>query len=172
MGSNRKFDCKAAIPIQFSSLRENKENEKRIFVGGLKKNWTEVELKEYFQQFGKIDTCYIAKKKDSEISRKFGFVFFDQAEVLRKVFDQEKHIIKGVEVFVKQLKPRKTKENASPTKVVEKAKKPKSKKKQYKAGSKDSGSETAVPQMSSPTDILKKLQVKSKKKTCINSDES
>lgn len=105
---DRKFDCKATIPIEFSSIRESQENEKRLFVGGLRAEWTDKELREYFSKFGSIETCYIAKKKDSELSRKFGFVFFNSPSTVEKVIKAE-HCINGTDIFVRQLKPRKPK---------------------------------------------------------------
>ena len=67
-----------------------RHEEHKIFVAGLKERWKENVLEEYFSQFGEVDTCYIAKEKGTEKSRKFGFVFFKKAETVQEVMNVKK----------------------------------------------------------------------------------
>jgi len=103
----RKFNCKEAIPVECSGLEEKQAQERKVWVGSLDSEWTDVTMKDYFSNFGEIDTCYIAREKGSEVSRKFGFVFFKSVESVSRVLDIASHSIKGIHVEVKALKSRK-----------------------------------------------------------------
>lgn len=103
---DRRFDCKPAIPITDLQQKQSEDTEKKIFVAGLKERWREVVLNDYFSQYGAVETCYIAKEKGTEKSRKFGFVFFKETETVQKVMNVKKHIIENVLINVKHLMPR------------------------------------------------------------------
>ena len=103
----RKFNCKEAFPEECKTTREENEQGKKLWLGSLDLEWTADHLKEYFGQYGIVDTCYIAKEKGSEKSRKFGFLFFHDIESVTKVLEIEKHFIEEIEFEVSALKPRK-----------------------------------------------------------------
>ncbi|MCX7122663.1 MAG: RNA-binding protein [Gammaproteobacteria bacterium] len=46
----------------------------RVFVGSLPYGATELDLKEYFEQAGKVVYVKIVKSKETDLSRGFGFV--------------------------------------------------------------------------------------------------
>ena len=103
---DRKFNCKAAIPIEGGGNVGESQQDKKLWVGELDPDWTDAKLKDYFCKFGDIETCYIARKKGSEVSRKFGFIFFKDRESVEKVLETPKHIIDCVHIAVRLLKTR------------------------------------------------------------------
>ncbi|KAA8484124.1 RNA recognition motif-containing protein [Arcticibacter tournemirensis] len=50
----------------------------KLFAGGFPRDLEELELKEIFEQFGKVESVNIVRDKHTGISRRFGFV--DMAE--------------------------------------------------------------------------------------------
>lgn len=56
----------------------------------------EEQLEGYFSQFGKIRTCKIICKHDSQVSRGFGFVIFTTREAAERVIEhRDEHYING-----------------------------------------------------------------------------
>jgi RNA recognition motif-containing protein len=104
----RKFNCKEAFPVECARRREENEQAKKLWLGSLAPEWTGATLRDYFSQFGAVDTCYIAREKGSEKSRKFGFLFFQDIEPVALVLEVPVHTIDGVEIEVKSLKSRRT----------------------------------------------------------------
>jgi RNA recognition motif-containing protein len=104
----RKFNCKEAFPVECARRREENEQSKKLWLGSLAPEWTGATLTDYFSQFGAVDTCYIAREKGSEKSRKFGFLFFQEIEPVALVLEVPVHTIDGVEIEVKSLKSRRT----------------------------------------------------------------
>jgi RNA recognition motif-containing protein len=58
---------------------------KKLFIGGLRENVTEDDLKSYFSQYGSILEVVIIKEKDTSKSRGFGFVTFDDYDPIDKI---------------------------------------------------------------------------------------
>ena len=58
---------------------------KKLFIGGLRENVTEDDLKSYFSQYGSILEVVIMKEKDTSKSRGFGFVTFDDYDPIDKI---------------------------------------------------------------------------------------
>lgn len=73
----------------------------KIFVGGLSLDTREDDLRMYFRQFGEVAGCIIKYDSNSSISRGFGFVSFNDHEVLINVLSKN-HIIKGKQVDCKE----------------------------------------------------------------------
>merc|ERR1712151_528437 len=73
----------------------------KIFVGGLSLDTREDDLRMYFRQFGEVAGCIIKYDSNSSISRGFGFVSFNDHEVLVSVLSKN-HIIKGKQVDCKE----------------------------------------------------------------------
>lgn len=78
---------------------------KKIYVGNLPRNTTDLELKEFFKRFGKVRSAYIKKK--SPKSKKnffFGFITFEDRDIATKVKKMKKIQYKGKNVFFRSFK--------------------------------------------------------------------
>ncbi|KAK9990830.1 hypothetical protein SO802_025815 [Lithocarpus litseifolius] len=83
-----KVDVKPALWI--SSVTNLYKNNKKIFVGGLPYDLTELELKNYFMRFGKVRNAVDIKGKN----HKYGFVTFDSEAAVHKVLKRS-HVLKN-----------------------------------------------------------------------------
>lgn len=70
----------------------------KIFVGGLSWQTTTDSLIEYFQSFGEIKEAMVMKDPQTQRSRGFGFVTFEQVETVDEVIRYGKHEIDGKSV--------------------------------------------------------------------------
>ncbi|XP_075068355.1 heterogeneous nuclear ribonucleoproteins A2/B1 isoform X2 [Mixophyes fleayi] len=68
---------------------------KKLFVGGIKEDTEEHHLREYFEEYGKIDSIEIITDKQSGKKRGFGFVTFDDHDPVDKIVLQKYHTING-----------------------------------------------------------------------------
>ncbi|XP_073533984.1 heterogeneous nuclear ribonucleoproteins A2/B1 isoform X4 [Phyllobates terribilis] len=68
---------------------------KKLFVGGIKEDTDEHHLREYFEEYGKIDSIEIITDKHSGKKRGFGFVTFDDHDPVDKIVLQKYHTING-----------------------------------------------------------------------------
>ncbi|CAG0888519.1 unnamed protein product [Cyprideis torosa] len=88
----RKLDCRRA-----------KTRPGRVFVGGLTEELTEEDLKEHFGQFGTITEFEIPKDKSKDNApRGFCFITFEKEHAMKKLLEEPKQTIKGVELRVEE----------------------------------------------------------------------
>lgn len=90
------IDPKIAIPPKRLSNKV-----KRIFVGGLSSESCDEDLKDYFEQFGKVTESQLMYDRNTSRHRGFGFVTFENEEPAEKVCSIQYHDIKGKKVEVK-----------------------------------------------------------------------
>jgi hypothetical protein len=64
---------------------------KKIFVGGLAPSVTEQDFRQYFEEFGKITDAVVMIDRDTQRSRGFGFISFEE-----EVFKKNVHIVANV----------------------------------------------------------------------------
>ncbi len=82
------------------------ECHRKLFVGGLNYDTTDVGLREYFEQFGELVDSVVMKFRDTSRSRGFGFVTFADASCVDAVQNARPHTIDGQKVETKRATPR------------------------------------------------------------------
>ncbi|XP_064391521.1 RNA-binding protein Musashi homolog 1-like [Halichondria panicea] len=93
---NKEIDPKEAVPQKKPSNKV-----KRIFVGGVSSDSVNDDLKNYFEQFGKVTDYQLMYDRNTQRHRGFGFVSFETEEPAEKVCSIQYHDIKGKKVEVK-----------------------------------------------------------------------
>jgi heterogeneous nuclear ribonucleoprotein A1/A3 len=75
---------------------------KRIFVGGIKEDTEEYNLRDYFEKHGKIETIEVMEDRQSGKKREFAFVTFDDHDTADNIVVQKYHTINGHNCEVKK----------------------------------------------------------------------
>lgn len=70
-----------------------KDDERKLFVGGLTRNTTESELKDYFGKFGEIESVSIKMDPYTGVSRGFAFMVFQNPKAIDKLLAAGDHYI-------------------------------------------------------------------------------
>ena len=84
-----------------------KEKRMKLYVGNLSYEISEPELKQMFEQFGKVDSASIIKDKFSGQSKGFGFIEMDsQADAQSAMEALNGKDVKGRAIIVNEARPR------------------------------------------------------------------
>ncbi|KAL6082796.1 hypothetical protein STEG23_013818 [Scotinomys teguina] len=75
---------------------------KKIFVGGIKEDTEEYNLRDYFEKYGKIETIEVMEDRQSGKKRGFACVTFDDHDTVDKIVVQKYHTINGHNCEVKK----------------------------------------------------------------------
>uniref|UniRef100_A0A8C8VXU6 RRM domain-containing protein n=1 Tax=Peromyscus maniculatus bairdii TaxID=230844 RepID=A0A8C8VXU6_PERMB len=75
---------------------------KNIFVGDIKEDTEEYNLRDYFERYGKIETIEVMEDRQSGKKRGFTFVTFDDHDTVDKIVVQKYHTINGHNCEVKK----------------------------------------------------------------------
>ena len=99
--NNSILDVKPALDRAQAKDKEESDRRRKIFVGGLPKNFLDESLKEFFEQFGTVQKCYVVKDTMTGKTRGFGFVIFSTDEGYAKALENPNLTIGGNDAHVK-----------------------------------------------------------------------
>ncbi|XP_062314709.1 heterogeneous nuclear ribonucleoprotein A1b isoform X1 [Osmerus eperlanus] len=91
----RLVEPKRAVSREDSSRPGAHVTVKKIFVGGIKEDTEESHLRDYFEQYGKIEVIDIMTDRNSGKKRGFGFVTFDDHDAVDRIVIQKYHTVNG-----------------------------------------------------------------------------
>ncbi|XP_076032292.1 heterogeneous nuclear ribonucleoprotein at 87F isoform X4 [Oratosquilla oratoria] len=98
----RAVDTKRAVPREEIGRPESGVTVKKLFVGGIKDDVDDDELREVFSEFGVVTSVSIPTEKESQKKRGFAFVEFDDYDAVDKACLQRGLMIKNKRVDVKK----------------------------------------------------------------------
>ncbi|XP_022104624.1 RNA-binding protein Musashi homolog 2-like isoform X12 [Acanthaster planci] len=112
---SKKIDPKVAFPKRSPpKIDDNSEpcngtpvtRTKKIFVGGLAASTTPEDLKNYFQQFGKVEDVTLMMDRQTNRHRGFGFVVMETEDDVNKICEMHYHEVKDKMVETKKAQPK------------------------------------------------------------------
>ncbi|XP_066150693.1 RNA-binding protein squid isoform X2 [Euwallacea fornicatus] len=89
-----------------SADKPGKDDDRKLFIGGLSWETTDKELREYFSKYGEIDSINVKTDSMTGRSRGFAFIVFKDAASIDKVTEAGEHTINGKKVDPKKAKAR------------------------------------------------------------------
>lgn len=99
----KKIDPKHATP---KNRAKQANRTKKIFVGGVSQDTSSEEVKAYFNQFGKVEETVMLMDQQTKRHRGFGFVTFENEDVVDRVCEIHFHTIKNKKVECKKAQPK------------------------------------------------------------------
>ncbi|KAK3908469.1 Heterogeneous nuclear ribonucleoprotein A1, A2/B1-like protein, partial [Frankliniella fusca] len=90
----------------FQEGKNEPEQLRKLFIGGLDYRTTDDSMKEYFEQWGEVVDVVVMKDPKTRRSRGFGFITYAQAHMVDAAMSARPHKIDGREVESKRAVPR------------------------------------------------------------------
>ncbi|KAG5454917.1 Heteroproteinous nuclear ribonucleoprotein D0 [Clonorchis sinensis] len=84
---------------------EADDDSRKLFVGGLSRETTENDLRDYFSRWGKVTQCIIKLDRFTGNSRGFGFVTMESEDCVSKVLCVSEHWLNNKKIDPKKAKP-------------------------------------------------------------------
>ena len=94
-GGRESVEPKKAVSREDSQRPGAHLNVKKIFVGGIKEDTEEHHLRDYFEQYGKIEVIEIMTDRGSSKKTDSAFVTFDDHDSVDKIVIQKYHPVNG-----------------------------------------------------------------------------
>ncbi|KAL5010811.1 hypothetical protein ScPMuIL_013116 [Solemya velum] len=98
----REVESKRAMPRDESGQSESQQSVKKMFIGGIKDDINDQNIREYFQQYGAVESVDLIKDKATGKNRGFCFVQFNDHDIVDKCVLKKYHEINGKKVEVKK----------------------------------------------------------------------
>lgn len=96
----REVEAKRAVSREESHKPGIHKSVKRLFMGGIKESVKQDDVQEYFTKYGKVESVELLLDKQTGKKRGFGFVNFDDYDVVDKIVQTRRHTISGVSIEV------------------------------------------------------------------------
>ncbi|XP_067010775.1 RNA-binding protein squid isoform X5 [Anabrus simplex] len=106
-GVNESGGGDASAPADSGSAEApGRDDDRKLFVGGLSWETTDKELREHFHAYGEIESINVKTDPNTGRSRGFAFIVFSSAESIDKVLSAGDHVINSKKVDPKKAKAR------------------------------------------------------------------
>ncbi|GFS24817.1 heterogeneous nuclear ribonucleoprotein A1, partial [Elysia marginata] len=97
----RDVETKRAMPRDAAGT-SNQQSVKKMFVGGMKDDTTDDQIREVFSEYGNIEKIDVVKDKITNKVRGFAFIEFDDYDAVDKAVLKKRHELNGRKVEVKK----------------------------------------------------------------------
>ena len=94
------------LAVEGKKREEMMDSSKKIFVGGLEPSVTENDLIEFFSKYGKVKEASVLFDNNRNASRGFGFVSFEDKELVDELVEKNNFMLKGRKIDVKRAQPK------------------------------------------------------------------
>lgn len=91
--SQQQHSSSQASQQQATAGIPGKDDERKLFIGGLSRNTTDKELRDHFGKFGEIESISVKVDPHTGISRGFAFMVFTNPKTIDKLLASGEHYI-------------------------------------------------------------------------------